>query len=265
VKSREELRQKFDQVAVLYDRARPHYPEELFDDLFALAALGPAPAVLEIGCGTGQASVSLARRGSRLVCIELGPHLAEIARSHLAEFRDVRVITADFETWELPERPFDMVFAAKSWHWLDPGSRYGRVARLLRAGGMFALVTGGHAFPEGFDPFFTEIQGCYDAIGESMAAWPPPRPEEAPTERDAIENSGWFVDVHVKRYVWAADYTASGYIDLLQTHSRHIAMDPAKRHILFAEIRRRIEARPGRLIRKHDQAILHTARRTARE
>jgi ubiquinone/menaquinone biosynthesis C-methylase UbiE len=55
------LRSTFDAVATLYDEARPGYPERLFDDLASLSGTGPgAKKVLEIGCGTAQATVPLA-------------------------------------------------------------------------------------------------------------------------------------------------------------------------------------------------------------
>src|SRR5690348_11321955 len=72
------LRSIFDEAAELYDRARPGYPTALFDDLAGLADLGPGRRVLEIGCGTGQASVPLAARGCALVCVELGPGMAAV-------------------------------------------------------------------------------------------------------------------------------------------------------------------------------------------
>lgn len=258
--AREALRYPFDQIAALYDRARPNYPEQLFDDLFALGSLRPGTRVLEIGCGTGQASRPLARRGCRLVCVELGEKLAEIARLNLVDFPLVDVVTASFDTWEPPGVDFDMVFAASAWHWLDPSTRYGKAARLLKPGGLLALVTGGHAFPKGFDPFFTDIQGCYDAIGEGFGKWPPPTPEEIPDERQAIEGSGLFEDVRVGRYLWTVDYTADSYIDLLNTYSGHIAMNKSKRDLLCAEIRQRISVRPSGQVRKHYLSILHIAR-----
>jgi SAM-dependent methyltransferase len=144
----EALRYPFDQIAAFYDRARPNYPEQLFDDLFALGNLRPGTRVLEIGCGTGQASRPLARRGCRLVCVELGEKLAEIAPLNLVDFPLVDVVTASNSirgnrreltlTWCLPQ----------AWHWLDPSTRYGKAARLLKPGGLLALVTGGHAFPK---------------------------------------------------------------------------------------------------------------------
>ena len=61
---------------------------------------------------------------------------------------------------------FDLVYAATAWHWLDPAVRFHRAHRLLRSGGHLAFWNALHAFPADFAPFFTEIQGGYDAIGE---------------------------------------------------------------------------------------------------
>jgi SAM-dependent methyltransferase len=57
------LRETFDEDAERYERARPGYPAELLDDLAALTGLRAGDRVLEIGPGTGQATVPLARRG----------------------------------------------------------------------------------------------------------------------------------------------------------------------------------------------------------
>src|SRR6267143_6546045 len=51
------LRATFDEAAELYDRARPGYPPELFDDLANLGGLHPGARVLEIGSGTGKATL----------------------------------------------------------------------------------------------------------------------------------------------------------------------------------------------------------------
>src|SRR6187549_3838365 len=80
------LRVTFDEDAERYDRARPGYPTAVFDDLLALAGLGPGARVLEIGCGTGQATVPLAERGCEVVAVELGAQMAAVARSNLARF-----------------------------------------------------------------------------------------------------------------------------------------------------------------------------------
>src|SRR5687768_7131490 len=106
------LRAIFDEDAERYDRARPGYPAAVFEDLMRLARVGPGSRVLEIGCGTGQATVPLAERGCRIVAVELGAQLAAVARRKLARFPAVDVITAAFEEWPLPPEPFDLVVSA---------------------------------------------------------------------------------------------------------------------------------------------------------
>ena len=68
---RHRLRATFDEVADLYEAARPTYPPQLFDDLVSLAGLSPGARVVEIGCGTGQATLPLAERGLEIVCVLL--------------------------------------------------------------------------------------------------------------------------------------------------------------------------------------------------
>jgi hypothetical protein len=53
------LRTTFEQVPELYDRARPSYPPQIFDDLAALAQLPVGARLVEIGCGTSQAQRAL--------------------------------------------------------------------------------------------------------------------------------------------------------------------------------------------------------------
>jgi len=251
----------FDEIAELYDRARRPHPDQLFDDLFALAGMqADRTNVLEIGCGTGQATLPLARRGCHVVCIEMGPNLARIARRKLAQFPNVEIVNARFEDWGPNGTIFDVVFAANSWHWLDPNMRYTKAAALLRPDGVLALSISHHAFPSGFDPFFTEIQACYEAIGEARLTWPPPPPDEMPDARQEMDRSGFFEDIRIARYLRADEFTADEYIAMMSTASDHRLMEPAKREQLFGEMRRLIEARPNGRIRKHLLTILHVAR-----
>jgi SAM-dependent methyltransferase len=259
--TRERLRATFDSVADRYDAARPSYPESLFDDLVALARLSPGDRLLEIGCATGKATRPLLERGFSIVCVELGAQLAERARRNLAGFA-LEVDVAPFEEWSGPNRAFDLVYAATAWHWLDPSVRYGKAHELLRRGGHLAFWSAHHAFPAGFDPFFTQIQDVYDAIGESHPGeWPPPPPELVPDAAAEIRASGCFENVQVCRYVWETSYTADEYVGLLDTFSGHLAMAPPTRQRLYREIRARIGARPDRRVRRHWHAILHVARR----
>jgi SAM-dependent methyltransferase len=255
------LRGTFNTAADIYDAARPSYPEELFNDLVALAKLESGARLLEIGCGTGKATRPLLERGFSVVCVEMGARLAERARSNLVGL-PVEVHLATFEGWKAGHEAFELVYAATAWHWIDPTIRYVKAHRLLRPGGHLAFWSAQHAFPAGFDPFFTEIQEVYDALGESHpGGWPPLPPEQIPDQSAEIEETGLFEDAQVRRFVWEKPYAAEEYIALLNTFSGHIAMESVKREHLYREIRQRIARRADPMVRRHWSAILHVARR----
>lgn len=155
------LSRTFDEDAELYDRARPGYPPELFDDLTEVAGTGSGCRVLEVGAGTGKATLPLAERGCRITAVELGADMAAVARRNLAGFEAVEVVTADFETWPLPEEPFDVVVSATAFHWLDPAVRMVKAADALRPGGALAVVATQHV-AGGSEEFFVEVQDCYE-------------------------------------------------------------------------------------------------------
>jgi SAM-dependent methyltransferase len=256
------LRRTFDQAAELYQRARPEYPPELLDHLIAVTGLAPGDRLLEVGCATGKATRPLARRGLRISCVELGANLAAAARRNLAGL-DVDVSEGRFEDWRAPAGVrFDLVFAATAWHWIDPVEGYRAAWQALRPGGHLAFWSASHVFPDGGDPFFTEIQDVYDEINESL---PPegyfPRPGELPESAGEIEASGLFDVIDIRHFDWEQVYDAQGYIDLLDTFSGHIDMADWQRDRLYGEIRRRLALRPDGLLRRGWGAVLHIARR----
>ena len=149
------LRRTFDTVATSYQGARPEYPVELFDAVVETAGLRRGDRLLEVGCGSGKATLPLARRGFRITCVELGAELASAARANLAGFRDVTVVQSAFETWTTPQdERFDLVFAATAWHWLDPAIRYQQAWRCLRPAGHLARCPSRPLSKEVFDQFF---------------------------------------------------------------------------------------------------------------
>jgi SAM-dependent methyltransferase len=257
---REYRRRTFDEVAEQYDRARPAFPAELFDDLVSLAGLASGARVVEIGCGTGRATLPLAERGLDVVCVELGERLAAIARRKLARFPNVEVVVGAFETWEPPPAPFDAVVSFEAFHWLDPDVAIEKSHRVLREDGVLAVGGTVHVLPEGGDTFWAEAQEDYDAVVPSPDNRPPP-PEDVDDLRELIDSSGRFRHVLSRRYPRDVEYSADEYVALMGTYSPNIALDADTRARLFERIRRRIEARPGGKMTAHYLFMLNLARR----
>ena len=257
------LRETFEEVPELYDRVRPGYPEELFDDLARLADLRPGSRVLELGCGTGQATVALALRGYEVVAVELGAGLADVARRKLVPFPAVRIVNAAFEAWPLPDEPFDLVFAATSFHWIDPGVRVAKSADALRPGGALAVVSTHHV-AGGDEPFFVDSQSCYERWDPDT---PPglrlPAAADVPFDREGFDASGRFDRVAFRRYERELTYSARQYRDLLLTYSGHRALEPGAQRGLLSCIVRLIEERYGGQIAKRYLNELAVGRRTA--
>jgi SAM-dependent methyltransferase len=225
-----DLRATFDQDAERYHRARPGYPTALFDDL-SMAGVGPGCRLLEIGPGTGKATLPLAQRGCRIVAVEFGANLAAVAARNLAGYPAVQIVVAPFETWPLPAEPFDVVLAATAWHWLNPAVRLAKAADALRDGGYLAIVETHHV-EGGTAEFFADVQACYERWDPST---PPglrlPAADEIPAEFP--DSTGQFAPAVFRRYEWEVGYTTDTYLDVLLTYSGHRALpDPARSGLL---------------------------------
>ncbi|GCE06782.1 class I SAM-dependent methyltransferase [Dictyobacter aurantiacus] len=259
-----QLRTTFDQDALLYDQARPGYPEALFDDIVTLSDLPPDGRLLEIGCGTGQATLPLARRGYHILSVELGANMAALARRNLAAYPRVSIHTEAFEDWQAEEEAFDLAFSATAFHWIDPAISYPKIARILKPSGSIALFWHVHVQSEASQGFFEEVQQIYQPLvpeqGDKYGPllWPHAVPEPVKAE---IEQTGLFRDVAVRRYHWDVSYDAASYLRLLDTYSNHRILEKDRHDRLFDGIADLINTRYHGRITKGYLAILYVARR----
>jgi SAM-dependent methyltransferase len=255
-----EQRFTFDGVAELYDRARPRYPEKLIDDLVSLSEIPAGARVLEIGCGTGQLTESLASRGFRMLCLEPGPNLARVARLRLARFPAVEIASQTFEEWPLEADQFALVVSAQAFHWIDPAIRFAKAAAALRAGGSLAVIGNAPVFRA--SPIRTALDAAYTAhapglVGGGVAAgW---YGEEGPI-RALFDESALFGPVAWRRHPWSQLYSAPEYLDLMRTQSDHRLLPEAQSESLLSAIRAAIDQHGGRFEVNYD-AHLYLARR----
>lgn len=245
------LRVKFNEDAERYDRARPRYPGQMFDDL-AAAGVAHGARVLEVGCGTGQATAPLAKQGCHVVAVELGTEMAAVARRNLAGFDSVEVVTAPFEEWPLPAEPFDVVFSATAFHWVDPAVRVSKSADALRPGGLLATV-GTHHVAGGSEQFFVEVQDCYERFDPATPPGLRLTPaRDIPADDRELTASGRFGQASFRRYQWDAAYSTTEYLDLLLTYSNHRALPAAQREGLLHCIGKLIDVNHGgRVVKRY--------------
>jgi SAM-dependent methyltransferase len=231
---RELLRATFGQDADLYDQARPGYPDQMFADLAQLAGLNPQARVLEIGCGTGQATRPLAQLGCTIVAVELSHEMAAVARRNLHDFPNVAIEVSPFEDWPPPATPFDLVLSATAFHWIDPDIRVGKAADVLRPDGTLALIHSEHV-AGGTEGFFVDAQSCYERFDpKTPPGWRQVPAADVPDDSTEIDASQRFGPARFRRYEWEQSYTTRGYLDLLMTYSPTRAMPQPTRDGLLS-------------------------------
>jgi trans-aconitate methyltransferase len=235
--TRHELRATFDRVAEQYDAYRPSYPAELFADVLRISGVDDNSRLLEIGCGTGHATEVFAARGLRIEAIELGEHMAVLARRRLSSFPRVSVNIADFDSWSTTGR-YDLVYAATAWHWLDPATREQKVASLLHPSGWLAVWRNQHIRNGSSDDFVDAAQQIYARFAPELAF----ERGQLPSAADVVAaarydmTSSLFAEQEPRVYHWSKAYTSAEYVAMLNTHSNHLLLPVDRRNQLFDAI-----------------------------
>jgi SAM-dependent methyltransferase len=254
---RQELRRgSFDSVVELYDRTRPTYPEQLFDDIVELSGVSSGGRILEIGPGTGQATVPMARRGFSILGLELSPRMAAFAAAKLKDFPNVEIRNLAFEDWKVTPGCFDIVMAAQAFHWVRPITGFSRSARALKPDGHLALLWNfGDPRPENFH---AALNGIYRKYAPRMVEEPRTPDQHIRKQAEKITGSGHFAPAVVRRYPWQRKCTTDEYIDQLRTQSSHSLLGPDTQRRLYGAIRTLIDSLGGE-ITQHAVAVLFLA------
>ncbi|MCA9284496.1 MAG: class I SAM-dependent methyltransferase [Phycisphaerales bacterium] len=123
-----------------YVRARPGYPREVVNALVATVGLRPASVVADIGAGTGISSELFLRVGFTVHAVEPNEAMRRAAETRFRGVAGFHSVNGTAERTTLADRSVDLVFAAQAFHWFDAPSAATEFRRILRPGGMVALV-----------------------------------------------------------------------------------------------------------------------------
>jgi SAM-dependent methyltransferase len=238
-------RLSFDEVPEIYDRSRPEYPGAAFVDLFAYLRAGGSrerPRVLEIGPGTGQATRALLAHGAEVTAVEIGARLAAFLRAKFDGEPWLDVIDAPFENAVLPHASFDAVFAATSWHWLDPAVRTRKAVDVLAPHGALATLSTIQIRSDVDRGYFERTFEVYRRYRpDELQSTAPAEDEVHPVDAEEFRASGLLADVDVRRYRWDQHYSTDEYEALVRSYSSTQTMEVAAREGLIADLRGIIE------------------------
>ncbi len=131
---------KFNECAEAYRAYRPEYPKELYDFLEQRFRLSSDSTIVDVGAGTGKAAIAMAKRGWKVVAIELSIEMIEQGKKAAKEAGveiDYRHGTA--EDIQVKTACADLVTTAQAFHWFDVPKTLKECHRVLKPNGGVAI------------------------------------------------------------------------------------------------------------------------------
>ncbi|KIM24908.1 hypothetical protein M408DRAFT_331571 [Serendipita vermifera MAFF 305830] len=150
--------------AAAYSAFRPVYPRRLFDKLWEYHAASGRPDLrwqraVDLGCGTGQATVVIAERFGETIGVDPSPNMVSQATKQLTgQYITPYVSTSGRTTEAVPaetriryhqspaenlsflnDNSVDFAGAAQAIHWFDYGKLWKELGRVLKPGGTAAF------------------------------------------------------------------------------------------------------------------------------
>jgi SAM-dependent methyltransferase len=225
-------------VAEIYYDARPAYPASQVERAVALAQLSSKASVLEIGCGSGNATVAFARYDFLMTCLEPNPDFCQLTQRNCAAYPNVEICNTTFEEWQLKERQFDAVLSANAFHWISPEIKYVKAAEALHDNGFLILLW--NLTPEPSYEVYQAIEEIYQTHAPSLVRY-----EGAETQAEIlkgfgqeIQDSGCFRNLVMEQISCNVTYTIDRYLNLLSTLRK---LEPQAKDLLFAGLREKLE------------------------
>lgn len=239
----------FDTVISTYDKMRPGYVKDLYQMIFDYISVNESSNVIEIGIGSGQATLPVLQTGCQLTAVEYGEHFSELCRKKFREYPKFSVITNKFEDIDFENETYDLVFSATAFHWIPEEIGYPKVYSLLKKGGVFAQFAnhpyrdkGNPALTKELDEIYNEYYNRYyhktqKAVQEYS--------EEQARQKALIAEKYGFKDICYALFYRTRTFSAKEYLMLLGTYSDHIAMEKGIREKFFSKIEEAINAHGG--------------------
>ncbi|WP_199429137.1 class I SAM-dependent methyltransferase [Qaidamihabitans albus] len=156
-------------VTDFYHRYRRGYPPAVVDTLARTLGLTANDTTADLGCGTGQLTLPIARRVRSVLGIDPEPDMLAHARNAAAEQGVTNVDWIVGADRDLPallrDRPaLGAVTIAQALHWMDPGRLLPELRPFLRAGGGIAAVTNG-------EPLWLQDNAWSRALRGVLESW----------------------------------------------------------------------------------------------
>lgn len=232
------IARNFTETAEDYDQAVLHNIEGARRLIGAIPD-GDYDSVLDVGCGTGHASLAMARRFpvTRITGVDPAGGMLEVFRAKVQGVPDLEVTLYEADVLEMPVREgeFDVVISSMAFHWFPRKSEATKaMARALRPGGVMAIMCSGRKAETEFKRVLSQVEppvpaawiGTFDAVQRDQ------REMEQYLLGAGMEPIDIWMEERIRRQ------TPEAYLERMRVVAGHLnaGMDPA----VLEELQRKI-------------------------
>lgn len=239
------LKDTFQNVVNVYDKARPGYPMELLDDVQHFANVKSFKRGLEVGAGTGQATDLFLDKIEKLDIVEVGEKQVDFLNNKYGD-KNVSVYQSYFEDFLTAEK-YDLIYSATAFHWVDAVVGYPKAWDMLTSEGIMAVfwhMSSVTYLGDGLFAGLDEIKRRY--LPEKTMGFDDEGIEAIRQKRIAqIQSGGYFSSPVMKEYRWSDRYDADRYASLVESYSSTQTLSEAKKVKYLCEVKRYINDNGG--------------------
>lgn len=231
-------RLSFGRIAESYDSHRPSYHPDLFRWLVSHYDLSASSCILEVGSGTGKATMDLLGIGSELDLVEPSEEMTRILSSKIFGENKVNIFTSDFETIDLGDGGYDLVASGQAWHWVTSGVGSAKASRLLRKGGGLAVFWNRGTISDSSvgEPLADLLEGIDQRPRRSPEGYLIYGPQSREEYLEELEASGLFSEVTSLSFTWNEILQGDEAAALMSTLSEIHTLEPQDEARVLTEI-----------------------------
>jgi ubiquinone/menaquinone biosynthesis C-methylase UbiE len=212
----------FRSTAAYYARYRPGYPPQLFDHLAEHFGLDRTQTVLDLGCGTGQLAIPIARHVTRVIAVDPEPAMLREGIRLAAEHGSTNIEWRPGDSYHLDElrlSALDLVTMGATFHWMDRDATLAALDQLVVPGGAVIIASGGAPgtkTPPPWEEIITTIRIKY--LGAARRAGSGTYSHPAEGHADILRRSP-FAHVDTQEWTWSIDHDLDSLIGLQFSYS----------------------------------------------
>ncbi len=208
----------FGKVSSLYDKSRVTYPKELIDDIITYSKIKPNAMILDVGCGSGQATLPFAERGYNTVGLDISKELITIAKKKCSQFKNTKFELSSFEKAKFNKNSFGLITSGLAWHWVKPDGRYEKAHQILKDNGALAFFWSYQQ--KGKSEIVKEVGKVLDKYGLKGAGPVGSRMKDyAYFTYNELQENPLFSNIEKRKYSIPTPFSREKYIGLVLTYS----------------------------------------------